>query len=124
MRITELLEGKNFSDLEFIEIADDGTRKLGFDVVEDFTYFMNNNDDVYRHLVYPSVAKCLAGIKSNKKTSPSIFEKAVREAYSKYVESFPLRELPDNIDSNVCEEVCKKMHEETCKNASEGKYKD
>jgi hypothetical protein len=124
MRIRELLEGNKFNDLDFLEIDDSGHKKISFDIVEDLTFFMNNDDDVYRHLVYPSVSKCLAGIKANKKTSPSIFEKAVREAYTKYVASYPLRELPDEIDGGVCEQACKKMHEETCKNASEGQYKD
>lgn len=124
MRIRELFEGNKFNDLEFLEVDNDGARKIGFDIVEDIMFFMNNNDDIYRHYVYPSLSKCVADLKSNKKTSPGIFEKPVREAYKHYVESYPLRELPDDIEEDVCEQVCKKMHEETCKNASEGKYKD
>lgn len=124
MRIRELLEGKNFNDLDFIEVGEDGARKLGYDLIEDLTFFMNNDDNVYRHHIYPSLTKCLSNIKANKKTDPSIFDSAVREAYKQYVERFPLRELPDEIEDNVCEQVCKKMHEDTCKNASEGKYKD
>jgi hypothetical protein len=124
MRIRELLEGKTFSDLDFLEVDDNGNRKLSYDLIEDLMFFMNNDDNIYRHYLYPSVSKCVDHIKSKKSTNPSIFEKAVREAYKHYVESFPLRELPEEIDSSVCEEVCKKIHEETCRYASEGKDKD
>jgi len=107
MRITELLEGKNFDDLQFVKHKEDGGREVDFDVPEDLVFFMNHDDDVFRRIVYPTVAKCIDRIDANQ-----------------YIKKYPIRELPDSIDEETCNEACEKMHEEICKNHSEGKYKD
>jgi hypothetical protein len=124
MRITELLEGKNFDDLQFVKHKEDGGREVDFDVPDDLIFFMKNDDDVFRRIVYPSIAKCVDRIDANQKTNPSLFTHAVRESYKQYINKYPIRELPDSIDDETCNETCKKMHEEICKNHSEGKYKD
>lgn len=124
MRITELLEGKNFDDLQFVKHHEDGRREVDYDLPDDLIFFMNNDDDVFRRIVYPSVAKCVDRIQSNQKTNPSLFTNAVRESYKNYIKKYPIRELPDDLDDELCKETCNKMHEEICKNHSEGKYKD
>ena len=123
MRIRELLEGKQFNDLDWIKQEGDHA-ELAYDLIEDLVYFMNNDDNVYRRHVFPSVAKCVDKIKENQKTNHNIFKRAVEESYKEYIRKFPIRQLPDSIEEKICMEVCEKMHEEICKNYSEGKYKD
>lgn len=123
MRIRELLEGKKFNDLDWVKLDSDKP-ELNYDLSEDLVYFMNNDDDVYRRHVYPIVSRCVDRIKENRKTNHSIFKSAVEESYKEYVRKFPIRQLPDSIEEDVCNEVCEKIHEEFCKNYNEGKYKD
>lgn len=123
MRIIELLEGKNFNDLDFVK-QDTDKREIDYDLAEDLVFFMNNNDDVYRRHVYPSIAKCIESYKGKKKTTPSLFKSAVINSYESYLKEFPIRELPEKLDSGMCEEICSKMHEEVCQYIQDGKYKD
>jgi oligoendopeptidase F len=123
MRIKELLEGKHFNDLDFVKKNPTGN-EIDFDLVEDLTFFMNNDDETYRRHVYPSIAKCIAQSKGNKKIDPNIFKNAALEGYKKYVTEFPIRELPDTLDRKMCEKVCEKLHDNFRKHFSDGKYKD
>lgn len=123
MRINELLEGKNFDDLDFVKDDENG-RELDFDLTEDIVFHMNNDDDTYRKHVYPSITKCLSIIKSKKKGNPDIFKDAVIESYKTYRKEYPLRELPDELDEKTLKEVCKKMYEEVLEQHADGKYKD
>ncbi len=123
MRIRELLEGKKFNDLDFVKRGEE-EQGIDFDLSEDLAFFMNNDDDVYRRHVYPTISHCVDRINSKQKTSPSIFKKAVEESYKEYIKKFPIRELPDSIEEQICTEVCSRMHEELCKDHDEGKYKD
>lgn len=123
MRIIELLEGKKFNDLDFVK-TDGAKTEIDYDLCEDLIFYMNNDDDVYRRHVYPSVSRCINRIETNEKTNPSIFTNAVKESYKQYIRKYPIRNLPDDIEEVTFKEVCKKMHEEICKNHSDGKYKD
>jgi hypothetical protein len=123
MRIIELLEGKKFNDLDFVKTDGDKT-EIDYDLCEDLVFYMNNDDDVYRRYVYPSVSRCIDRIETDEKTNPSIFTNAVRESYKQYIKKYPIRNLPDDIEEVTFKEVCKQMHEEICKNHSDGKYKD
>lgn len=123
MRINELLEGKDFDDLEFVKDDEDG-KKIDFDLVDDLVFHMNNDDDTYRKHVYPCVAKCLHAIKNKQKVNPAIFKSAATESYKSYLSEYPLRELPDELDTKTLKSVCKKMEEEVLKHHSDGKYKD
>lgn len=123
MRIIELLEGKNFNDLQFVKIKnDDGGKELDFDLPEDLIYFMQHNDEAYRRHLHPIIAKCLNRHKSNKKVKPSVFKPAIDECYKMYLKEFPIRELPHNLDEKLCNEVCDKMHEEVYQHIKDGKY--
>ena len=123
MRIRELLEGKKFNDLEFVNQGEDGTG-INYDLVEDLAFFMHNDDDIYRRHVYPSVAKCIDGMKSKKQINPAIFKLAVEESYRNYIKKFPIKQLPASLDEEQCLEVCKKLHDDFCKDYDDGKYKD
>jgi hypothetical protein len=123
MRIRELLEGKKFNDLDFVKKDGDKT-DIDYDLTEDLVFYMNNDDDVYRRVVYPSVVTCTNRLESNRKTNPSIFTNAVKESYKQYLKKFPMRQLPLDIDEEVCKEACEKMHEEICQNHSDSNLKD
>lgn len=123
MRIQELLEGKKFDDLEFVT-KENGKRSINFDLVEDLIHFMNEDDDVYRRHTYPAIANCLDKISTKRKSNNKAFELAVKESYKIYSRKYPIRELPDDIDSKMCEQVCSKIHEEVLKHISDGKYKE
>jgi hypothetical protein len=123
MRIRELLEGKDFDDSEFVTPSDKG-RELNFDLAEDLMHFMHNDDDIYRRLLYPKIAVCLDHTEAKKSINPKIFKSAVEESYKLYIRKFPIRELPDEIDSELCEQVCDKMRDEFDEHISDGKYKD
>jgi hypothetical protein len=122
MRIRELLEGKFFKDEDFVTKTDAG-REINYDLIEDLIHYMNNDDNAYRRHLYPSIAKCLDITERKKKPAASIFKSAVEECYKKYSREFPIRELPDNIDEETCEEVCNKLRETICKDVADGKYK-
>lgn len=123
MRITELLEGKQFNDLDFVKRDKDG-HEIDFDLVEDLTFFMNNDDDTYRRHLYPSVAKCMSIAKTKKAINPIVFKTAALEGYKNYLKQYPIRELPDQLDNKLCEKVCEKLVDDFKKHHDEGKYKD
>ena len=123
MRIRELLEGKKLNDLDFVKKDGDKT-DIDYDLTEDLVFYMNNDDDVYRRVVYPSVVTCTDRLESNRKTNPSIFTNAVKESYKQYLKKFPMRQLPLDIDEEVCKEACEKMHEEICQHHSDSNLKD
>ena len=123
MRIRELLEGKKFNDLDFVKKDGDKT-DIDYDLTEDLVFYMNNDDDVYRRVVYPSVVTCTDRLESNRKTNPGIFTNAVKESYKQYLKKFPMRQLPLDIDEEVCKEACEKMHEEICQHHSDSNLKD
>lgn len=123
MRIRELLEGKNFKDLDFVK-QDADKREINYDLAEDLVYFMQNDDDVYRRHVYPSIARCLDTIRAKKPVNPSIFKTAVLDSYKRYTKEYPIRELPVELDQKLCKETCTKMLDEIQKNFKDGKYKD
>jgi hypothetical protein len=123
MRIRELLEGKKFNDLDFVKQGEDGTG-INYDLIEDLAFFMHNNDDIYRRHLFPSVEKCLQGVKSKKTVKPEIFKLAVEESYKNYIRKYPIRQLPTSLDEEMCLEVCKKLHDDFRKDYDDGKYKD
>ena len=123
MRIRELLENKLFKDADYVKHTGE-KREIDFDLCEDLTYFMNHDDDVYRRHLFPAVARLIDAHKAKKELSPSIFKPAVQKSYKIYISKFPIRELPDEIEDAVCEEVCSKMHEDISQHISDGKYKD
>lgn len=123
MRITELLEGKHFNDLQFIKtVSDDGDKELDFDLGDDLSFFMHNHDDAYRKYTHPVIVKILKLKKTNANASPSIFAKAVTECYKMYSSEYPIRELQSELDEDTLRSICKKVYEEACQHIEDGKY--
>lgn len=119
MRINDLFKHNQSQFEDFIE-----DNKINYDLADDLAFFMNHDDDTYRRHTYPAIVKCLEGIKNKKKTNPTIFKAAALEGYKNYCTQYPIRELPNNLDEKMINEVCKLMHEEVCADHAEGKYKD
>jgi hypothetical protein len=123
MRIIELLEGNNFKDLDFVKpVGDEGNREINFDLIEDLIFFMNNDDEAYRRHLHPAISNCIDRTEAKKKTSSKMFEKAIRACYTMYNKQYPIREIPDTLDEEVCKEACEKLHEEVCQHIKDGKY--
>ena len=97
MRITELLE--DIEDKNHNGIDD----KLEFDLADDLFFFINNDDDVYRRHVYPSMMK----YKQNKGHDGQVlFGDAVSRAYESYSKKYPIRQLPKTLPAEIQEQVC------------------
>ena len=124
MRITELLEGRNFPDLNgFVKVVDDdGNKELDYDLPDDLMYFMHNNDEAYRKHMFPAIVKCIKIIKRNKKPAASIFDKVVSECYNMYLKEFPIRELSENLDEENHKKICEKIRDEVYQHIKDGKY--
>ena len=106
MKITDLFESLP------TRISQEDPDKLPFDLADDLLFFMRNDDNFYRRNYYPHVTKCVAHIKKGNDVSPKVFEPMVRHAYEAYTKKFPIRQLPEDLEQKVCEEVCKKIREE------------
>jgi hypothetical protein len=124
MRIKELLESRN-TDKNDEFVRHEGNKKvINFDLVEDLAFFMHDDDETYRRHMFTPASHCLDKFKAKKSPSPSIFANAVKESYKNYLKKFKIRELPEELEDTVLEEVCKKVYEDLKKDFSEGKYKD
>jgi hypothetical protein len=123
MRINELLENKHFKEDDFVQKTGEG-RELNFDLAEDLIHFMNQDDDVYRRHTYPAIANCVDKLESKRDPSIGIFKPAVENSYKIYVKKFPIRELPDSLDEELCKQICEKIHEEVVQHINDGKYKE
>ena len=124
MRINELFEGNLFKDKDFVSPKEGGGREINYDIVDDLTHFMHHDDHAYRRHLYPIIARFL-DLRERKITpKASIFKPAAEQCYEVYTKKFPIRELPDNIDKELCEKVCNKLHEEILDHIADGKYKD
>mgnify|MGYP003349497560 CR=1 FL=1 len=118
MRINDLFEHKIDGFVEY----KNGEPELKFDLAEDLTYFMNNDDESYRRHLYPVIALCLKKSKNNDSFSPAIFKKATMECYKNYLKQFPIRELPEELDDKLTKAVCERLHEEFQSHLRDDKY--
>jgi hypothetical protein len=134
MKITELFNNKSKNvDAEF-ELGGVGMNKkpddhsgaddeYSFDLAEDLIYFMHNNDDFYRKRFFPVLNLCKKQFDQGQSFSHRVFRPIVTKAYSMYKDEFPLRELRDDLEKEMVEEICKKIHESEMTNMREGAYK-
>lgn len=96
--------------------------KLDFDLEDDLLFFMNNDPDFYRKQYYPVMLKFNKYCNSNRRVKPVAFSKLVNSAYEAYKVKFPVEKLPDQLDKELCETLCTKIHEDETKNCNEGIY--
>jgi hypothetical protein len=124
MLIRELLESKNIHKPDEF-VRNEGNKKvINYDLVEDLAFFMNEDDDTYRRHTFAPASQCLDRFKAKKSANPSIFANAVKESYKSYVKKYNIRELPDELEDKVLDEVCRKIYEDLKKDFADGTYKD
>ena len=112
MNIDELLNNKQ----------DKHKKELGYDLMDDVMFFMNNDPDFYRKRYFPTMLKFDRYCKEGKKVNPKAFEKLVQEAYGIYREKFPVEGLEAKLETEICEKICRQIHEQETKNCEEGMY--
>lgn len=121
MRIAELLENKQVNYNDFVEQI--GHKKqINYDLVNDVIYYMNNNDNVYRQHLYPSIVNCVNRIKSNKSVDSNVFSQAVNAGYKSYINEYPIRELSDELSSSTRKKICDAILDKIKTDVSDGKY--
>jgi len=134
MKITELFNNKSKNVDDDFGLDDIGLNKkpndrqaaddeYTFDLAEDLIYFMHNNDDFYRKSFFPVLNLCKKQFDLGNTFSHRIFKPVVTKAYKVYKDEFPLRELRDDLEKEMVEEICKKIHESEMTNMREGAYK-
>lgn len=121
MRITDLLENAHFKSEEFVKQTDNGT-ELNFDLVDDLVFFLNNDDNAYRRHLLPAVHKFIDKQRSKEEPKYTIFKTAVADGYKKYTQQYPMRELPDDIDTKIWKTACKKLFDQISKDMEDGHY--
>ena len=115
MKIIELLEDIQLPS----EKKDD---QLSFDLEDDLEFFMRNDDDFYRRHYYPHLVKCKNYMESGKHLGPKAFKKLVNHAYECYTKKFPIRQLPDNLEEDTCNNICSKLLRDEVKYIKEKVY--
>jgi hypothetical protein len=123
MRIRELLEGRDFDDTPFVKHTAD-KREIDYDLTDDLIHFMHNDDHVYRRHLYPTILDCVDQLKVEKPVKSKLFKSAVEESYKTYVNKYPIKELPQQLDEKTCDDICKKLKEDILKHIEDGVYKD
>ena len=121
MRITDLLENAHFKSEEFVKQTDDGN-EIDFDLTEDLVFFLNNDDDAYRRHLLPAVHKFIDIQKAGKEPKYNIFKTAVADGYKRYTQQYPMRELPDDIDTKTWKAACKQLFDQLSKDMKDGHY--
>ena len=61
-------------------------------------------------------------MESGRKLGPKAFKKLVNHAYECYSKKFPIRELPDLLEEELCEKICNTLHQEEVKYIKEKVY--
>lgn len=116
MKIQDLFEGIP------MRVGEEDPKKIPFDLGDDLLFFMRNDDDFYRRNYYPHVVKCMSHVKKGHDLTSQVFSPMVRHAYECYTKKFPVRELPEMLEDDVCEEVCNKIRTEEIKNIKDDIY--
>lgn len=112
MNIDELLPNNN----------DKKKKDLGYDLMDDLMFFMNNDPQFYRKRYFPTMLRFDKFCKEGRDVSPRGFEKLVKEAYEIYRNKFPVEGLESTLDKDICERLCHQIHEQEKKNCEEGMY--
>jgi hypothetical protein len=97
---------------------------LGFDLKDDLAFFMNNDPEFYRKRYFPAMLKFKKYCDEGKTIKPVAFARLVTDAYDIYKQKFPVEGLEESLNKEVCEEVCKIIHQQESKNIEEGFYED
>jgi hypothetical protein len=86
--------------------------KLPYDLADDLIFYMRNDNDFYRRHYYPHIVKIHGHVKSGKDLSSKVFMPMVQHAFECYMKKFPIRQLPESLEDDVCEDICNKLRTE------------
>lgn len=128
MKIFEMFGNQDLSAEDMLKIGPnklikDEQGKYEFDIAEDLMFFMHNNDDFYRRHFYPIIKTCKSQFESGGKFTHRVFKPIIEKAYKAYKEEFPVRELKDDLDNELIEEIANNIYEIELKNLEDGLYK-
>lgn len=107
---------------KFLDKNRQSKKELGYDLVDDLAFFMNNDPTFYRKKYYPTMLKFDKFCKKGLKVAPRGFEPLVREAYTAYCQKFPVEGLEKELSTELREKLCAHIHEQETKNCQEGMY--
>lgn len=79
---------------------------LSFDLADDLTFFIINNQDLYRKYVYPVEVKIKKLEKNGRFCSPLMFKEAVKAGYKQYCNKFKLHKLDEELPADMLKEIC------------------
>lgn len=107
------------------ELFNDNKNKkdLGYDLMDDLMFFMNNDPAFYRKKYFPAMLKFDKYCDQGKTIGPRGFEPLVKYAYECYQNKFPVEGLEPELDEEVCEKICNEIHKNETKNCEDGVYK-
>lgn len=100
----------------------DKNKELGYDLKDDLVFYMHNDPAFYRKEYFPTMLKFDKYFKEGKMVSHRGFKKLVDYAYECYQNKFPVEGLEKTLDEEMCESICKTLHELETKNCKEGFY--
>lgn len=109
---------------ELFDQNPDKKETLGFDLMDDLVFFMNNDPEFYRKRYYPTMLKFNKYCQEGKKINPRAFENLVKEAYGIYKTKFPVEGLEKDLSEEMCENICKSIHEQECNNVENKFYEN
>ena len=101
---------------------EDKKKDLGYDLKDDLIFYMQNDPAFYRKEYFPTMLKYDKYCKEGKQVSARGFKKLVDYAYECYQNKFPVEGLERNLDEEMCEAICKAIHEQETKNCKNGFY--
>jgi hypothetical protein len=100
----------------------EGNKQLGYDLKDDLMCFMHNDPTFYRKEYFPVIHKFKEYVEAGKMVNPRAFESLITRAYEQYQQKFPVEGLQPKLTKEMCEDLCKAMHEEETKHIEDGKY--
>lgn len=106
MKIQELTESFRFKESDYVT-RDKSGRAINYDLLEDVVYFINNDDEIYRKLVFPLIIKY-------KHPDPTHCIPVIQQGYESYKKRYPIKLLPDTL-SRVQLEKAGSLLSEICK---------
>lgn len=118
MRINELCESVEID----LEKTPEDKNGLGFDLKDDLIFFMQNDDDVYRRHMFPTILKLQDKLTAGSKPSKSLFANAVHECYQTYQEKFNSHKLPFELEPEMLEEICQQIYDDEEQKIKDGQY--
>jgi len=96
--------------------------ELDYDLKDDLMVFMNNDPMFYRKRYFPTMIKFNQYHAEGRRVHPRAFAKLVQEAYDLYKNKFQVEGLMSSLPEDMCEDICKAIHEQETQNCKDRVY--